>query len=149
MTRREKPALGNGESIRYRSTDVAGNVESDQTSAKAKVDTAAPSTTDDLASGWRRGSAVVSLIAVDGDGSGVDRTTYEIIGADGTPGPTLTFDPVSRPQLTATGQSIRYRSIDVAGNVEADRTTAAVQIDAVAPSTTDDAPSAWQPSPVR
>ncbi|MBJ7519674.1 MAG: hypothetical protein JHC84_08265, partial [Solirubrobacteraceae bacterium] len=37
-----KPTLNNGEKIRYRSTDTAGNTEANKTSAAAKVDTTTP-----------------------------------------------------------------------------------------------------------
>ncbi len=127
-----KPVLQAGERIRYRSTDVAGNVEPDQTSAVLKTDAAAPATTDDVPSSFRPGPVTVTLTAADTGGSGVKSTTYEIVDAGGNPGPTTTYDPANKPVLSD-GESIRYRSTDNAGNVEATKTSAAAKVDATVP----------------
>ncbi len=66
----------------------------------------------------------VTLTASDAGPSGLDTTTYEIVSASGTPGATKTYDPANKPVL-GHGEKIRYRSVDAAGNVEADQTSAA------------------------
>src|SRR5918912_3678443 len=72
----EKPALGDGERIRYFSVDRAGNAEADHESAAAKVDEDAPATTDDVPSGWKHAPVAVTLAASDSGGSGLERTYY-------------------------------------------------------------------------
>ena len=141
-----KPTLAHGERIRYLSVDAAGNAEAAHTSSlAAKVDTIAPSTLADVPSGWRRTVATVTLTASDAGGSGVAQTLYAT-GVD--PGvPSTVYDPASRPTL-GDGERIRYRTIDVAGNVEADRLSAAATVDTGTPATTDDVPEGWQRGPV-
>jgi len=141
-----KPTLAHGERIRYLTVDAAGNAEAARTSSlAAKVDTIAPSTLADVPSGWRKTAATVTLTASDAGGSGVAQTLYAT-GPD--PGvPSTVYDPASKPTL-GDGERIRYRTIDVAGNVEADRTSAAATVDTGTPATTDDVPDGWQRGPV-
>jgi acetyl esterase/lipase len=139
-----KPTLGDGERIRYFSIDRAGNAEAVRTSAAAKVDGAAPATTDDVPAGYRAHDVTVTLAAADDGGSGVD-ATYYTTGAD-PPAPTAAshaYDPSSKPVL-GDGERIRYFSIDRAGNAEAVRTSAAAKVDAVAPATNDDVPAGYR-----
>ncbi|MDX6411825.1 MAG: large repetitive protein, partial [Gaiellaceae bacterium] len=127
-------------SLRYRSTDVAGNVEPAKTVA-VRVDTTAPVSTDDAPAGWTSGSVTVALSASDAGGSGVARTEYSVDGAAGfTTGTTVI---VSGEGV----HTIAYRSIDAAGNSEADR-TATVRIDTTAPVTSDNAPAGWSSTAV-
>jgi hypothetical protein len=127
-----KPVLQDGERIRYSSTDNVGNVEAAKTSAAAKVDTATPTTTDNVPPEARNAPVRVTLSADDTGGSGLASTVY-LIGAD--PGdPTAsgsgasTYDPASKPVLQD-GEKIRYSSSDNAGNVEPARTSVAAQVD--------------------
>ncbi len=141
------PVLSDGEQLRYRSTDALGNTEVDRFSAIAKVDAAAPLTTDSLRNVWRTQPITVTLNPTD-DTSGVAQTTYEVLGADGTPiGGTKTYDEAARPVLSH-GQRLRYRSVDVAGNVEPDRQSVVALVDSEPPVTADDVPAGWQPGPV-
>ena len=144
-----KPVLQHGEKIAYLSVDVAGNVEAVKTSAAAQVDGTAPTTTDDVPGGWRSGPVSVTLAAGDGsDGSGVDKTYYEIGTSPATPTTaSAVYDAGSKPVL-ADGQRISYFSVDVAGNVEVVKTSGAAQVDTAAPTTTDDVPGGWRTAPV-
>ncbi|TLM76531.1 MAG: hypothetical protein FDZ70_06490, partial [Actinobacteria bacterium] len=95
-------------------------------------------------SGWSTATPVnVSLVATDPapGASGILGTRYILNGsAAATYTATLT--------ISAEGTSVlRYWSIDNAGNVESTK-TATITIDSVAPTTTSDAPAAWQTSPV-
>jgi hypothetical protein len=121
--------------LRYRSSDVAGNVEETQEAA-VRLDATAPVTTTsgDL-SGWQRNPVALTFSAKDAT-SGVATTEYTTDGgAIWTPGAALT---VAAEGVTTVG----CRSTDVAGNVEQMK-TAEVKIDRTAPVTTDDAPSGW------
>lgn len=91
------------------------------------VDLTKPATTDDVPGAPQPGPIGVTLEATDAGGSGVDRTTYEILSVDGTPGPTKVYAPAGKPMLGA-GERIRYRSLDAAGNAEADRTSRALTV---------------------
>lgn len=82
--------------------------------------------------GWFRTQPVsVGLTASDVGGSGVDRTLYTTDGSDPTTSPTATV--YTAPFAVSQGQSVRYASVDVAGNVEASKTLT-VRFDLVAPS---------------
>lgn len=142
-----RPKVGNGQRIQYRAIDQAGNRESDQLTVVARVDTSVPRTVDSVTTSWSAGPVDVSL-SVDEAGSGLATTTYEVLDPDGSVvGGTQTYTGLARPALTH-GQRLRYRSVDVAGNQEADRTSLPAKVDSVAPSTTDDVPGGWQPAPV-
>ncbi len=114
--------------VEYRSTDVAGNVEEPGT-AELRVDTTAPLTTADFAdpneAGWHDADVVVELAAEDGT-SGVARVEWTLDGEDWAE----YTEPV---QVSGDGEhTLRYRAVDVAGNVEADK-AATIMIDATAP----------------
>ncbi len=131
--------------IVYRSTDNAGNVESDRT-ATVRIDTTKPTTSDDAPGGWSKTPVTVTLTPSDPAGSGVATTTYEVDGGATQTGTSVT---VAAPASHANDgvHTITYRSTDTAGNVEADR-TATVQIDTTKPSSSDDAPAGWSKTAV-
>ncbi|MEU4385312.1 Ig-like domain-containing protein [Promicromonospora sp. NPDC023805] len=95
--------------VRVLATDAAGNVG--EAERDLRVDTTAPVTTADAEN---LGSSVeITLVADDGDGSGVDRIQWE---GPGTFGGTYT-GPFTRA-LTDTEQVIEFAATDVAGNPE-------------------------------
>jgi photosystem II stability/assembly factor-like uncharacterized protein len=112
--------------LTYYSTDKAGNAENPQV-RQVKVDTTAPSTTVEGASAvWRRGPVAVTLVPGDGDGSGSAKTEYQLDAGAW----------VAATQLTVSGDgahTVRYRSVDLVGNVEAVQTTL-VMVDSTGPS---------------
>ena len=71
----------------------------------------------------------VTLSAVDSGGSGVDRTVYTTNGSD----PAVSGSTYTGPFAVAQTATVRYYSIDKAGNVEPTKSQQ-VQIDTVAPS---------------
>jgi glucose/arabinose dehydrogenase/PKD repeat protein/type 1 glutamine amidotransferase len=122
------PVMVNGageHTVRFRSTDVAGNVEEEQSMTVTvdgpPADTAAPVTTvrtdpgaPDGRAGWFTTAPKVTLSATDA-GSGVARTEYRI----GNGAWTAYTAPFT---ITAQGrQVIEVRSVDRAGNVETPR----------------------------
>lgn len=100
--------------IEYRSVDTAGNEEA-AGSRTVNVDATAPSTEAVVDAG------TVTLAAADGDGSGVESTSYRVDGGEWR----AYASPVS---VSAPGEhTVEYRSVDVAGNVEeAGRATVAI-----------------------
>ncbi|GIM63369.1 hypothetical protein Pve01_80320 [Planomonospora venezuelensis] len=119
------PVMVNGageHAVRFRSTDVAGNVEEEQSMTVVvdgpPADTTAPVTTvrtdpgsPDGRSGWFTTAPKVTLSATDA-GSGVARTEYRI----GNGAWTAYTAPFT---ITAQGrQVLEVRSVDRAGNVE-------------------------------
>jgi hypothetical protein len=139
-----KPTLTHGQAIRYFSVDSVGNAEAVRTSAAAKVDAAAPATTDDVPAGWENGPVTVTLAAGDA-ASGVAATYFTTDGSTPTTG-SATYDAGNKPTLS-NGGSIKYFSVDVAGNAESVRTSAVAKVDQTAPSTSDDVPATWQNGP--
>src|SRR5207248_2980362 len=76
-----KPALtSDGQTIKYFSTDVAGNTESAHSSTE-HVDRAAPTTSDDVPSAYVNHDVTVTLSASDTGGSGIDKTYYTTDGS--------------------------------------------------------------------
>jgi len=110
-----KPTLADGERIRYRSVDRAGNVEAaPKSSVAARVDTAPPvssaSTSPTPAGGVVASPATVTLSAVDA-ASGVATREHQL--DDGA----WTAD--AGPLVLPTGlHTVRYRATDAVGNVE-------------------------------
>jgi hypothetical protein len=98
-------------------------------------DETAPITTDDASSGWRNSAVTVVLDASDG-GSGVAETLYKIDDDSSyTAGTSVVVD--APPDHSNDGiHTIRYYSVDRAGNVESVE-TATVRIDTIAPTLTD------------
>lgn len=104
-------------------------------------DNAAPVTTDNADDDWHKTDVTVTLTCTDAV-TGCGQTTYEVDS-----GPTQVGNTVV---LSAAGvHTITYRSVDNddPAHVESDN-TATVKIDKTAPSTTDNAPTAWQNSDV-
>ena len=134
------PVLTDGQVLRYFSVDKAGNAEATHASLAAKVDSAAPVTTDDVpAIAWSAAPVAVTLTATDPDG--VAATYYTTNGDDPRTSSTrLTYDAANKPTL-ANGKTLRYSSVDKLGNVELPRTTAAAKVDTAAPITNDDVPT--------
>jgi hypothetical protein len=125
-----KPKLGHGQRIRYASTDSVGNVEGVRTSLAAKVDTAAPATTDDVPAAASASAVMVTLTAADTGGSGLAQTWFTTDGSD----PAVATNPARqlygaalRPVL-GHGQQVRYYSTDAAGNAEPVRTSRAATV---------------------
>jgi len=116
-------------------TDSSGQTASVTAQVLVDPDTTPPVTTDDVPTGWTAGPATVTLSASDGDGMGVT-ATYYVVGTnpDNPTTASAVYDPASKPVLAA-GERIRYFSVDAAGLVEAVKTSAALQVDAVAPVT--------------
>jgi len=143
-----KPVLQNGERIRYLTRDVAGNSETAHTSVAAKVDTAAPTVTDNVPAVWRNANVTVTLTPADTGGSLVDKTYYEIGATPATPTTSsAVYNAAAKPVL-ADGQKISYLTTDFAGNDSGVKTSVAAQVDTAAPTTGDDVPSAIVGGPV-
>ncbi len=141
-----KPVLQHDESIRYRSADVAGNVEQDRTSKKAKVDEQAPTVSDDVPSSWQKSPVTVTLTVADRGPSGSNWSGTAFARRDGSYGPGLVYDPAHKPVLND-GDRIDYSVRDAAGNWATARARPRRSTRA-APSTSDDLPSGWRTSPV-
>ena len=112
-------------------------------SASILLDATAPQTTSDAASGWVTSSpATVTLEASDGEGSGVAKTQYKL--DDAAAWSTGTSVPIAADGV----HTLRYRSVDAAGNAE-ETQFALVRLDATPPdvsvSGVDDA---WHRGPV-
>jgi len=126
------PRTASDQTIEFRATDKAGNVEAVKSATITKgVDTTAPVTTAVVSSA---DPAVVTLTATDETGgSGVSKTEYRLGGA----GDWLAYTaPVSVPR-TDVDQVIEFRSTDVAGNVEEVKSaTITKSTDTTAPETT-------------
>ncbi len=105
-------ASGDGSySLQVVVTDVAGNVTTSGAVSGIVVDNTAPTTTGNAPSGWQNAPVTVSLSANDA-GSGISTTRYSVDG-----GGWQTGSSVNVP--TADGShTIAYYSVDVAGNVE-------------------------------
>jgi hypothetical protein len=96
-----------------------------------RVDTAPPTTTDDVPATTQTSDITVTLTALD-SGSGVQATYYttdDSDPADGSNPSRATYDPASKPVLQD-GDQIRYYSVDAAGNAEPVRTSGIAKVDA-------------------
>ena len=118
--------------LEYRAIDCAGNAEAFK-SVDFKVDAHAPSTSARLTpgtafgpDGWYDGAVAVALEARDGEGSGTAASEYRIDGGSWTAySGTITVGE-------AGSHVVGFRSTDVAGNVEAERSLP-IRIDATPP----------------
>src|SRR5205085_2858230 len=111
-----------------------------------RIDTTAPVTTDNVPAGWSKTAVTVALAATDA-GAGVASTEYKIDGAASFTTGTSVAIPAPADHSNDGLHTITYRSTDVVGNVEANK-TATVRIDTMAPVTTDNAPAGWSSSAV-
>ena len=124
--------------VKFRSWDASGDVEPTNTQV-IQIDTTAPATTISCAGGsgcttsWYQSPVSISLRASDG-GSGVSSTHYTTDGST----PSLNSPNYSGPfalTVPTTGTvTVKFRSWDVAGNVEASHSQQ-VRVDATAPTT--------------
>jgi peptidoglycan/xylan/chitin deacetylase (PgdA/CDA1 family) len=108
--------------VRFFSTDNAGNAEAVQT-ASAQIDTAAPTTTITCNNGsctpWFSSGVAVRLAATDTGGSGVSITRYTTDGTN--PQTSITALTYGGPFTVGSTATIRYTTTDVAGNQETAR----------------------------
>ncbi|HEX6683928.1 MAG TPA: ThuA domain-containing protein, partial [Candidatus Limnocylindrales bacterium] len=115
-------------SVRFRSTDQAGNVEPTKT-VEVKIDTTAPVTTATFApptdAGWHNGQVPVTLSSADA-GAGVTLVEWSL---DGGP-----WTPYTAPvPVSGDGEhELLYRATDAAGNAETLK-SAILKIDGVRP----------------
>jgi beta propeller repeat protein len=120
--------------IRYRSVDVAGNVEQAKT-CQVRIDTTAPTTTDNADDAWHKAAYELVLTPSDAH-SGVQETEYRVDGGAWQRGVTVS--------IASDGvHGVDYRSTDAAGNVESVK-TCEVRTDGTAPVTSCIALSGWQ-----
>jgi peptidoglycan/xylan/chitin deacetylase (PgdA/CDA1 family) len=122
--------------VKYRAWDVAGNVEATN-SQLIQVDTTPADTTPPTSSiacngaacssGWYAPPVNVSLSATDG-GSGVAAIRYTTDGSD----PSTSSPLYSGPFSVSTTTTVKYRSWDVAGNLEGTKSRL-IQVDTFAP----------------
>ncbi|MGZ6997003.1 MAG: OmpL47-type beta-barrel domain-containing protein [Acidimicrobiia bacterium] len=135
--------------IKYFSVDGLGNTEAVKTAANpVRIDLSGPSTTDNTATignAWKTTAQTVTLTASDTGGSGLAATYFT---TDGTT-PTIASPKGTTISLTASGTyTIRYLSVDNAGNIEPVRTAGTqIRIDRTAPTTADNTASignAWK-----
>jgi hypothetical protein len=135
--------VGSTTTVRYYSTDVAGNAEaarSRQISVAAPSDTTAPSTLfrcndTTCSTGWYQTSPVtVSLTATDNPGgSGVAVTRYTTDGSD--PTSSATARDYSAPFPVPATATVKVESRDLAGNLEPTKSQT-VRVDTTSPTTT-------------
>jgi peptidoglycan/xylan/chitin deacetylase (PgdA/CDA1 family) len=122
--------------VKYISVDAAGNVEAVK-SQLVQVDSAAPTTSiacnsSACSTGWYGAAVQVTLAATDGSGgSGVAATYYTTDGST----PTTSSTPYTGAFSVTQTRTVRYFSVDTAGNAEAAKSQL-VRIDAAAPTTT-------------
>jgi hypothetical protein len=117
-------SLSSSTTVRYASTDKAGNLEATQ-SQLIRVDTVAPQTTISCNGGSCSGTfstaVTVTLQSADTGGSGVGTTLYTTDGSAPT-GPTATT--YSGPFAVAATSTVQFFTKDQAGNVEPTRSQA-------------------------
>jgi hypothetical protein len=117
--------------VSYFATDKAGNTEPTE-SLTVQIDRTAPATAATVmpaprGGGWTPAAVTVTLNASDFDGSGVGNITYSLTGAQASP--TVIAGNPAVVTVSAEGiTNIGYAASDVAGNVEASKSTT-VKID--------------------
>jgi hypothetical protein len=103
-------------------------------SAHILLDTTKPVTTDNAPATWHNHAVTVKLTPGDGAGSGIAYTEYSLdMGATWTKGNSVTYPPANPPSPDGI-VTVRYRSADKAGNVEATK-TCTIKIDRRKPTT--------------
>jgi hypothetical protein len=132
--------------IKYFSVDAVGNAEPVKTAGtQIRIDTQAPNTTDDTSSfvNWTSQNVTVTLTPT--DAGQVAATYYTTNGTT----PTTASSQGTSISLTTAGQyTIKYFSVDAAGNAEPVKTAGTpIRIDKTAPTTTDNSAAignAWK-----
>ncbi|MFL5780534.1 MAG: SdrD B-like domain-containing protein, partial [Thermoleophilaceae bacterium] len=96
-----------------------------------RVDTTAPTTTDDVPAAVVSANVTVTLTASD-TGAGVDKTWYTTDDSDpsDTSNPSRALYSAGNKPLLRDGQQVRYYSVDLAGNAEPVRVSGVAKIDA-------------------
>jgi hypothetical protein len=122
--------------VKFFSTDLAGNSEAVK-SQLIKVDSATPVTSiacngGACATGWYPAPVTVSLAATDSGGSGVANTSYTTDGSD--PASSATAVSYAGPFGLTSPATVRFLSMDIAGNIETARSQV-IQVDPAAPTT--------------
>jgi hypothetical protein len=108
--------------IRHQAFDTVGNASAIK-SAYVRIDQEAPQTSDDATDTWVKAPLSLRLSATDAH-SGVAQTLCGVDGSDPATGPVV---------ISADGtHTVRYRSIDAAGNAEPTNTVT-VRVDGTAP----------------
>jgi hypothetical protein len=115
--------------LKFFSVDNAGNAEAVKTETY-NIDEVAPVTTATPIGGLYNSSKSVTLVCTD-DNSGCAATYYTTDGTD----PTASSPMYSAPIAIASSTTLKYFSVDSAGNAEAVKTQS-YNIDTVAPATT-------------
>ncbi len=126
------------------SVDNAGNTEAAQVSASFRVDTIAPVTTSSAANGATYDGAQVVTLSASDAGSGVTGTWYQLDGAAFVAGTSVA---IAAPSSGSASHTLRWYSVDAAGNQEATRSatfTVRVPVVDVTPPTT---VSSFNPAP--
>ena len=131
--------------VRYYSTDNVNNAEAVESTVAIRIDKQAPTTTDNADNDWRNTDMLVTLTADDGTGSGIAGTEY-CVDTVGTCSPGTAYSgPITvtcAANTVCPAQYVRYRSTDIAGNVEAVKTSVAIRIDKQLPVSTINGPAA-------
>ncbi|NMO15010.1 chitobiase/beta-hexosaminidase C-terminal domain-containing protein [Pyxidicoccus fallax] len=128
---REPFTLTAATTVRFFSVDAAGNSEAAKSEAYAfanATDTQPPTTTASLPGGAYNSPRSVTLTCADGGGSGCAATHYTLDGSV----PTQASPRYSAPLTIAATTTLRFFSVDVAGNLEGARQERYV-LDTVAP----------------
>jgi len=139
------PAPANGSNdgvhaVTYRSTDAAGNVESEK-SVDVKIDAGAPATTVSGADGAWHDSDVTLTFSGSDAGSGVATTEHRLDGGAWVEG-TAAVVPAPGDGSKDGVHTVEYRSTDAAGHVETAKSVD-VKIDTVGPTPADDNDDLW------
>ncbi len=128
--------------LSFWSTDLAGNVEEANETFFEVFDTLPPVTTSDAVPSYID-AATITLVASDGNGSGVEDTWYILDDGDAVMGTSVTVS-------AAGDHTLKFWSVDAEGNAEAMQTvsfTIGVVADVTAPVSTSDAQATYATSP--
>ncbi|QSQ25097.1 chitobiase/beta-hexosaminidase C-terminal domain-containing protein [Pyxidicoccus parkwayensis] len=119
---REPFTLSATTTLRFFSVDKAGNTEAVKTEqytfSDTHSDTQAPTTTATPAGGFFNSARAVTLACDDGSGGGCAATHYTVDGSV----PTESSPRYTAPVAVAASTTLRFFSVDQAGNVEGART---------------------------